>query len=96
MEVTGEFSPNHDTVVVCYQLKDEEPADPGNTSIASASFVTSYARLNLYKFIEKVNEIGDNTNSIIFIRKPGDPVIEIGELTDELPTSVKCVRFVSG
>ena len=106
IELTGEFSPNPDTIVVSYQLKDDEKADPGNTSIAIASFVTSYARLHLYKYMDMVDSIGHDrllyfdTDSIIFVRKPGDPEIEtgdfLGELTDELPSGARCVRFVSG
>ena len=106
IELTGEFSPNPDTIVVSYQLKDDEAADPGNTSIAIASFVTSYARLHLYKFMEQVDSIGHDrllyfdTDSIIFVQKPGDPVVEtgdyLGDLTDELPPGARCTRFVSG
>ena len=106
LQITGEFSPNDNTIVVAYQLKDDEKADPGNTSIAIASFVTSYARLHLYKFMERVDTIGHDrllyfdTDSIIFVRKPGDPVIEtgdfLGDLTDELPAGAVCTRFVSG
>ena len=106
IELTGEFSPNPDTIVVSYQLKDDEQADPGNTSVAIASFVTSYARLHLYKFMEQVDSIGHDrllyfdTDSIIFVRKPGDPEIEtgdfLGDLTDELPPGARCTRFVSG
>lgn len=106
IEITGEFAPNPDTMVVSYQLKDDESSDPGNTSIAIASFVTSYARLHLYKYMELVDKIGHDrllyfdTDSIIFVRKPEDPVIEtgdyLGDLTDELPAGARCVKFVSG
>ena len=50
IELLGEFSPNPDTMVVSYQLKDDEAADPGNTSIAIASFVTSQPRGNCSAF----------------------------------------------
>ena len=106
IELTGEFTPNRDTIVVSYQLKDDSTADPGNTSVAIAAFVTSYARLHLYKFMEQVDHIGHDrllyfdTDSIIFVRKPGDPEIEtgdyLGDLTDELPPGARCEKFVSG
>ena len=106
IEITGEFTPNADTIVVSYHLKDTEAADPGNTSVAIAAFVTSYARLHLYSFMERVDAIGHDrllyfdTDSIIFVKRDGDPEIETGEflgdLTDELPTGARCEKFVSG
>ena len=106
IEITGEYSPNDDTIFVSYQKRSDEDADPGNTSVAIASMVTSYARLHLYKYMNMVSEIGEDrllyfdTDSIIFVRKPGDPVIAtgdfLGDLTDELPDGARCVKFVSG
>ena len=109
LKVTGEDRPNDETVIVSYELKNEEDADPGNTNIAIASFVTSYARLHLYKFMDEIVSIGEDrllyfdTDSVIFVRKAEDPEIKtgnfLGDLTDELadygPTA-KCVKFVSG
>lgn len=108
-EVLGEYMPNDETILLNYRLKDAENADPGCTTTAIASFVTSYARLHLYKFIEKVVAINKNrllyfdTDSIVFIHIPGDPIIEcgdyLGDLTDEIkdtygPTA-KCTEFAT-
>ena len=109
LKVTGEDRPNDETVLVSYELKNEEDADPGNTNIAIASFVTSYARLHLYRFMDEIVSIGEDrllyfdTDSVIFIRKAEDPEIKtgnfLGDLTDELADygpSARCVKFVSG
>lgn len=105
----GEDMPNDKTIILCYKQKDVEQCNPGNTSVAISSFVTAYARLHLYKWMEMVDTIGHDrllyfdTDSIIFIRKPEDPEIPtgdyLGDLTDEIkdgygPDAI-CTKFVS-
>ncbi|MDI9312371.1 MAG: DNA polymerase, partial [Limnohabitans sp.] len=108
-KVEGEYMPNDSTIILSYKFKDDNDADLGNTSIAISSFVTAYARLELYKIMEKINNIGEDrllyfdTDSVIFVKKHGDQVIEtgdyLGDLTDEIkdnygPTAF-CRKFVS-
>lgn len=108
VRVLGEYCPNDSTILVSHELVNDEDGSPGNTSIAIASFVTSYGRLHLYSFLEKIIAIGQDrllyfdTDSMIFIQKPGDPIIPtgnfLGDLSNELAdygTQCRCVKFVS-
>ena len=45
------------TWVVTYEETDPDDLSPGNTNVAIASFVTSYARLHLYRQLEIVLEL---------------------------------------
>ena len=109
LSLQGEDFPNDETVIVCYKQKEESECEPGNTSSAISSFVTSYARLHLYKYMEKIDERGHDrllyfdTDSVIFVKKPGDTRIEVGdylgEMTDEIKSmfgeNAVCEKFVS-
>ena len=64
-------------LLVNYKYIQDEMAKVGNTSVAIASFTTSYSRLELYDqldFIEKSNPgsvLYLDTDSIVFLHKPG-------------------------
>jgi hypothetical protein len=105
-EITGEYKPNDNYIIVNYKEKEEFKAYQGNTSIAIASFVTSYARTVLWK---KLNQIQPedvlycDTDSMIFRWKPGKPKPEsgdnLGELCDEIEKDYgngsRCTKFTS-
>ncbi|MDI9312522.1 MAG: DNA polymerase [Limnohabitans sp.] len=109
IEVLGEDYPNEETVIISYKHKNDDDCIPGNTSVAISSFVTSYARLHLYKWMDKINSISQDrllyfdTDSVIFIHRQGDfnlPVGDfLGDLTDEISSNygqnAKCTKFVS-
>ena len=74
VKVEGEDNPNDKTVILCYKQKDVNDSEPGNTSIAISSFVTMYARLQLYSFMEFIDDIGHyrllyyDTDSVIYVK----------------------------
>ena len=92
ISILGKTIVSNKAVVVNFEYKDVEDSNPGNTSPAIASFVTSWARLKLYDLMDKIN-IRPNrllyvdTDSAIFVFKEGDEEIPtgdyLGELTDE-------------
>ena len=105
--IKGEEMPNEKTIIVSYKFKDENLANPGNTSLAIASFVTSYARLHLYSFMERINENGQDrllyfdTDSVIFVKKPLDfetldwkQVVIMDSLLTKLPIHMEKMQFV--
>jgi len=82
-KITGELMVNEDCLVVTWEFVDEENARQGNTSLAIASFVTSYARTELMKVIDEVEIILGrllymDTDSIIFRHANGEPLPKIG------------------
>jgi hypothetical protein len=99
IEILGELEIN-DMLIFNYRLIDDIKARPGNTSVAIASFVTSYARLKLYEEMEKIENdspgsvIYHDTDSIVFVwnpsqhinRQPYKPKVGnfLGEMTDEI------------
>ena len=66
-----------------------------------ASFTSSYARLELYKILEKLNErvCYMDTDSVIFVAKPGDylpPIGKyIGQLSDELVSEEESDAYIT-
>lgn len=76
-----------------------------NTNVVIAAYVTAQARLELYKYLELLDErvLYYDTDSVIFVTRPGDTKPPsrnaLGEMTDELScygegTFIK--SFVSG
>ena len=55
--IKGETMINDDTLVVHWQYKSDDRCDNINTSLAIASFVTSYARTRLLKLINEIEVI---------------------------------------
>jgi len=94
VKVLGEYEVNDETIILCYKMIDENDCLTGNTNIAVASFVTTYARLHLYKFMEEVLQNGNDrllyfdTDSILYIKRDGDIDVEtsecLGDLTNEI------------
>ena len=106
--IKGELMVNEDTLLVTWEYKDDELGRTGNTSLAIASFVTSYARIELMKVIDEVEKIPGrllymDTDSIIFEYKDGDPKPEtddyLGCLCDEISKdygeNAVCTKFCS-
>jgi len=92
--ISGHKLVSDETIIVSWTLTKEEDCNPGNTNVAIASFVTAYARLHLFKYMEKILEFGRDrllyfdTDSIIYVEMEGEKILEcgeyLGELTDEL------------
>jgi hypothetical protein len=93
IEILGDIRIN-DMLVYNYRYVEDHMAKPGNTSVAIAAFVTSYARLKLYEKMERIEESNPgsvlymDTDSIIFVHEEGKykPSVAnfLGEMTDEI------------
>jgi hypothetical protein len=93
IEILGDIRIN-DMLIYNYRYVEDHMAKPGNTSVALAAFVTSYARLKLYEEMERIEESSPgsvlymDTDSIIFVHKEGTykPNVAnfLGEMTDEI------------
>ena len=106
-EVMGVHEVSDTTILTQSRFKEEciEMSNPGKTNIAVASFVTAYARLELFRLIERIESVREgrvlyfDTDSVVFIEQDGDPEIKcgdyLGELTDEIPEGHICDTFVS-
>jgi DNA polymerase type B, organellar and viral len=102
-EILGEFMVTENTVCVNWRYVDIENSDQNLQNIAVGSFVTSYARLHLYKYLKQITNYSTDallycdTDSCIFIEKDGKPDIKtgirLGELTDEL-AGAECLKAV--
>ena len=75
---------------VTYEQEDNYLESPAQSSIFIATFVTAYARLELYKIMEKLGErcLYCDTDSVIFTAKPGEYVPEIGQFIGDLTNEV--------
>jgi hypothetical protein len=93
IEILGEIMIN-DMLIYNYKYVEDRMARSGNTAVALAGFVTSYARLKLYDEMEKIEDSSPgsvlymDTDSIIFVHKDGNykPAVAnfLGEMTDEI------------
>ena len=81
-------------LLVNYKYIQDEMAKVGNTSVAIASFTTSYARIELYDQLHLIEQSNPgsvlylDTDSIVFVHKPGcyTPNVGpfLGQMTDEV------------
>jgi hypothetical protein len=106
--VSEAINVDDDTMLITWEYKDDAMAKQSNTNIAVAAFVTAYARLELYKLMERIEEqsprslLYHDTDSVLHLQKYCEPEIEcgdfLGELTDELKDygpGAQCKKFVS-
>lgn len=81
---------DEDLTIVSWTLKDECAQDMDFINPVISAYVTAQARLYLYSFLEKLGDrvLYCDTDSIIYIHRPGDLEIEtgpyLGEMGDEL------------
>ncbi len=93
----------NDDLLQIFYTKMDDMIEYGNlkTNVVIASFVTSYARIKLYKEISKLEDriLYIDTDSMIFISREGayEPTtgIYLGELTDEIGNDHFITEFVS-
>ncbi|MCP4051885.1 MAG: hypothetical protein GY739_02270, partial [Mesoflavibacter sp.] len=77
-------------MMATYKKKSDFAESLPNTSTVIAAFVTAYARLKLYSYIEKLGDTVAyfDTDSVVFIETNGEPKVEtgdfLGDMTDEL------------
>lgn len=90
-----------ETIQVDYEKETLFVEPPAHSSVVIASFTTSYARLELYKLLEKLQNqcLYMDTDSVIFTALPGQYIPEcgsfIGELTNELSTKQEPEAYVT-
>ena len=106
--IKGELMINDNCLLVNWENVDEEDCNNQNTSLAIASFVTSYARIELMKVIDEIEKIPGrilymDTDSVIFKYKEGQPKPKtddyLGCLADEISKdygeNAVCTKFCS-
>ena len=93
---------NDETIEIQYTEKEGFIEQSNKTNIVIAAFTTAYARLKLYDLLDLLQErvLYYDTDSVIYVHKPGkpDPPLGkyLGELTDELVPGDHITTFVSG
>ena len=106
--IKGELMVNDNCLLLNWEYKEVDTAKNGNTSLAIASFVTSYARIELMKKLDEIEIIPGrvlyfDTDSIIFRYKDGEPKPStddyLGGLADEISKDygekAVCTKFCS-
>lgn len=93
--VKSELMMQDSAIKLTWETAEDKDVISRNKNVAVAAFVTSHARLHLFKYmlwIEKTRPFSllyFDTDSCIFLRKLTDPEIELGSslgcLTDEFP-----------
>ena len=97
--IKGEIMVNEDTLIVNHVQNDEENCKNGNTSLAIAAYVTSWARLRLVKLIHDIEIVQGrilymDTDSVIFTHKeetqsePAEPSPVIGDFLGDLADEI--------
>ena len=90
-----------DMIEIQYEYTDNFIQPNAKTNVVIAAFTTAYARLKLYDVLDMLQErvLYYDTDSVIFVSKPGDPEPPVGpylgDLTDELKGD-HITTFISG
>nr|XP_015840028.1 PREDICTED: uncharacterized protein LOC103315075 isoform X1 [Tribolium castaneum] len=96
---------NQDILLASTEKVKEDVIAQGNTNVVIAAYTTALARLELYKYLQKLDRrvLYFDTDSVIFTHKPGEwlpPVGDfLGDLTDEMidyGEGSHITEFVSG
>jgi len=94
---------NDDVVWLSWKLTAEERvSNPRHTNEAIAVYVTAGARINLHRYLERLEKMRFiMTDSVIFIQPRGEPELigtgdNLGDMTSELEPHEYISEFVSG
>jgi len=85
IEIKSEIMVTDNTMLLHWKATEKNLEYGSNTSLAVASFVTSYARLELYKEIQEVERIRSgsliyfDTDSLVYFRSRTGQEIECGD-----------------
>ncbi|XP_074026164.1 uncharacterized protein [Leptinotarsa decemlineata] len=88
--VNSIFPVNENTLIVNWTFKDEAYKPLPTVNVVLAAYTTAQARLELYKYLEKldIRVLYHDTDSVIYISRPGMYDVPLGsflgEMTDEL------------
>ena len=92
---------SEEVIEIHYENNENFIAPNSKTNVAIAAFTTAYARLKLYDVLDQLNErvLYYDTDSVIFVSKPGESEPRLGpylgQLTDELKEG-HITTFISG
>jgi hypothetical protein len=87
------FEPESPYIQVAYSEAEQVHVGNNKTNVILAGFVTSWARLELYKALDMLGErvLYFDTDSVYFVSRPGEPDLPLGDylgmFTDELDKS---------
>lgn len=101
-EVKDFFIVSEDMIQLSWENKADTVKEDFNTNVFIATFTTCWARLKLYAILEMLQQrvLYFDTDSVIFVSRPGEREPEIGsflgQLTSELKAGDYIVEFVSG
>lgn len=90
IEVTTFLPVNDSTVYIGSRPHKDAPVTHGSSNVVVGSFVTAQARLKLYAYLKQLGErvLYCDTDSIIYVSRPGEALIKcgdyLGEMTSEL------------
>ena len=85
LDVVGQY------YVVRYNHKEYSEVESSVTCVPLASFVTAYARIQLYKLMSSLGErvLYCDTDSVVFVSRRGDSVPNTGEFLGDLTDEIK-------
>jgi hypothetical protein len=99
--VTDALLISDETLQVCFEKDENFLETPSHSSIIIASWVTSYARLELYNLLDKLRErvLYFDTDSVIFTAREGEYIpptgLFIGDLTNEITTKDEPEAYIA-
>jgi hypothetical protein len=101
-EVSNFYIVSKEIIQVTWQQKGMSTKEDYQTNVFIATFTTCWARLKLYNVLQMLGErvLYFDTDSVIFVSRPGDQDPEVGsflgQLTSELDQNEHITEFVSG
>ncbi|KAK3740762.1 hypothetical protein QZH41_005896, partial [Actinostola sp. cb2023] len=74
-----------------YDKVDDFTRESGFASVVHAAFVTSFARLKLYRYLEELQErvLYFDTDSIFYVTHPGQALLPLGDYLGDLTSELK-------
>jgi hypothetical protein len=84
-----------------YEYNENFVEPDAKTNVVIAAFTTAYARLKLYEVLNQLQErvLYYDTDSVIFVSKPGEPEPPLGPYLGQLTNELKegyITTFISG
>ena len=92
--ITGLVDVGPNTMLVNWKLLHDDEARQGNVNVAIASFVTSYARRELWRKINEIESVSPgcvhyfDTDSIFYVAHEGMPLLKTGPLLGDLTREI--------
>ncbi|KAK3750409.1 hypothetical protein QZH41_016969 [Actinostola sp. cb2023] len=82
---------NENLAQLQYDKVDDFTRESGFASVVHAAFVTSFARLKLYRYLEELQErvLYFDTDSIFYVTHPGQALLPLGDYLGDLTSELK-------